>query len=206
MICCIFGGAPVCGGVSRDEIPHGAYVIAADGGFRHCKGLGIVPDLVVGDFDSAGEYKEEAQSLPHIIVPCEKDDTDMMLAVKEGFKRGCSDFRLYGALGGRMGHTLANIQTLAYIALHGGNGVIVSDECDILLLGKGRHMIENKGYAYLSLFACSGMARLFAENVKYAGNITLTEDFPLGVSNQFTQADAMIEIFEGKVLAVAEKQ
>ena len=93
-------------------------VIAADGGWRVCRELSLTPSLLVADFDSLDTVPE----FDHILrLPVEKDDTDMIRAVKEGFARGETEFHLLGGMGGRRtDHTLANMQTLAYIARHGG--------------------------------------------------------------------------------------
>ena len=84
-----------------------ALVIAADGGLRHLEAQGLTADLIVGDFDSLGRVPEGDNILRH---PVEKDDTDMLLAVRTGLDRGYRVFVLYGGLGGRLDHTYANLQ------------------------------------------------------------------------------------------------
>ncbi len=204
MICCIFGGSEDCG--FEGIIPEDAYVIAADGGYKHCLDLKIIPDLILGDFDSLEGGKPEGLSQPIISASRDKDDTDTMLAVKEGLARGCTEFRLYGVMGGRLGHTAANIQTLCYILEQGAEGKLYGDSGSITLLGSGKHRIINDNYRYISLFSYSESVTLFAKGLKYSGNITLREDFPLGVSNEFTENSAEIEVFQGKLLVICEKQ
>ncbi len=118
MACFIIGagsfyGLPVS--VQRTDM-----VIAADGGWHTCRENGITPTLLVADFDSL----DTAPAFDHILrLPVEKDDTDMIRAVKEGFDRGEREFHLLGGMGGhRTDHTVANMQTLAYIARRGGQG------------------------------------------------------------------------------------
>ena len=83
-------------------------VIAADGGLRHTEQCGVQPTLILGDFDSLGYTPDRAE-----VFPVEKDDTDSMLAIKEGLGRGFRRFVLYGALdGARLDHTVANLQGL----------------------------------------------------------------------------------------------
>ena len=96
MACYIFGAGSYFGLIRRPA-PEDT-VIAADGGWRICREEGIVPDLLLGDFDSLHTVPDLAISA---VVPVEKDDTDMMLAIKEGLARGETDFRLYGGVGGR---------------------------------------------------------------------------------------------------------
>ena len=116
--CFIFAAGTFCGLRERPGDP-GDLVIAADAGFRICRKLGITPDLLMGDFDSMEAPKDFA----HLIrAPVEKDDTDTMLAVKEGLRQGCTDFLLYGGTGGeRLDHTLANFQALLYLRRHGAH-------------------------------------------------------------------------------------
>ncbi len=93
------------------------YLICADSGYRHCVQLGFSPQLVLGDFDSyAGVVQSDCELLRY---PIEKDDTDTMLAVKQALQRGYERLLLVGMLGGRLDHTLANIQTLVYAVEHG---------------------------------------------------------------------------------------
>ena len=75
----------------------------------------------VGDFDSLGQVPEGENIVRH---PVMKDDTDMMLAVKLGLERGYTRFHIYGGMGGRTDHTIANIQTLAYIAGRGASAFL----------------------------------------------------------------------------------
>jgi len=117
LACYIFGAGSYFG-LIRCPAPEDT-VIAADGGWRICREEGIVPDLLLGDFDSLHTVPD----FGHIRrVPVEKDDTDMMLAIKEGLARGETDFRLYGGVGGRTDHTIANLQGLLYLAERGAKG------------------------------------------------------------------------------------
>ena len=89
-------------------------VLAADGGYRHCQTAGITPDLLLGDFDSLGSQRPD--NIPTHTFPVEKDDTDTMLAIRYGLEQGYQTFHLYGGTGGRMDHTLANLQALGFLA------------------------------------------------------------------------------------------
>ena len=97
------------------------FVIAADGGLVHTQKLNIVPNEILGDFDSLGHIPEGAN-----VFPVEKDDTDAMLAVRRGLALGYQEFVLYGSLDGpRLEHTVANFQTLQYLADHEARGYLV---------------------------------------------------------------------------------
>ena len=106
----------------REPPREGDLQIAADAGLHLCERLGVRPDVVLGDFDSM----DASEAPPDCIrVPVEKDDTDTMLALREGLKRGCDTFYLYGATGGaRLDHTLANLQSLAFLLRHRARGYL----------------------------------------------------------------------------------
>lgn len=94
------------------EIPPSDLVIAADGGARHCRALGIHPDILIGDFDSleADEVAQyEAEGTEAIRHPKRKDHTDLELAVHYAHQAGASEILVLGALGARWDQTVANV-------------------------------------------------------------------------------------------------
>lgn len=202
MTCVIFGGADV-EDYSNIHIPEGAVVIAADRGYGHCLRLGIKPDCIIGDLDSNEEALPEDCEI--ITAPREKDDTDLMMAVKAAFDEHIRVFHIYGADGGRMGHTFASVQTLAYIDSHGGEGILHGNGFVMRVCGRGRVSLYNDGYKYVSLFSLSERSEIFAKGLKYGGDIVLKSDFPLGVSNEFMDNSAEIEVKSGKILVILEK-
>lgn len=202
MICVIFGGADM-GNDIQVKIPENAYVIAADSGYRHCLRYGVKPDLILGDFDS---YEDRLPDDCEIFrAPREKDDTDLMLAVKTGFEKGCHTFYIYGADGGRMGHTFAAVQTLAYIESNGGEGVLFGNGFVMRVYGEGTVKLCRDGAKYLSVFALTEAAEITEKDLKYSGDMRLAYDFPLGVSNEFIDDRAEIEVRTGKILVILEK-
>ena len=174
-----------------------ALVIAADGGLRHLEAQGLTADLIVGDFDSLGRVPEGNNILRH---PVEKDDTDMLLAVRTGLDRGYRIFVLYGGLGGRLDHTYANLQVLNFLASRGAAGRLLGEGGSALCFGP-----EHRGV--VSVF-CPGPD---AEGVCLEGlyyplsNAVLTSGFPLGVSNQFTGRPARISVERGTLLVMWEE-
>ena len=119
--CCVF----CAGGFDALAEPlEDAFVIAADGGLKHLQQLNIPPDVIIGDFDSLGYTPKDAR-----VFPVEKDDTDSMLAVRHGLREGCRRFILYGSLDGpRLDHTVANLQTLLFLAHNGATGTLVGKD------------------------------------------------------------------------------
>ena len=180
------------------------HVIAADGGLRHTQALGIVPDEILGDFDSLGYAPAGAN-----VFPVEKDDTDAMLAVRRGLSLGYRDFLLYGSLDGpRLDHTVANFQTLQFLCDHGAFGILAGISTMAAVVKNGSLTFPVGCEGHISVF-CMGAD---AQGVTLKGlyypleNATLTAGFPLGVSNHFTGAAAQISVAEGSLLVIWERK
>jgi len=179
------------------------FVIAADGGLRHTEKLGIVPNEIIGDFDSLGFVPEGAN-----VFPVEKDDTDAMLAVRRGLSLGCRKFYLYGSLDGpRLDHTVANFQTLQFVADNGGIGFLIGHRTIACVVKNGSICFPAGKEGTISVF-CSGRD---AHGVTLEGlyypleNGTLTSGFPLGASNHFTGKEAKITVQDGSLLILWER-
>ena len=202
--CWIFGSADTSG-IYAALIPENAYIIAADGGYSRLKALGIRPDIVLGDFDSLKE--EVPKDCEVITVPCEKDDTDMLLAVRKALAAGYSHITLCGALGGRFDHTFANIQTLEFIAENGGEGKILSCDNIIMLQSAGKRQYKRKDGWYFSIFSLMDETVVTSRGTKYdLSGYSLKRSFPLGVSNEIMEEYADIEVKKGKLLVVFSKK
>lgn len=200
--CLIFGGASV-GGL-RLTPPEGTYIIAADRGYLTVKQMGFTPNLVLGDFDSLDEIPQNCEVIR--AVP-EKDDTDTMLAVKTALDRGYSQISIVGALGGRLDHTFANIQTLAYILKNGGFGRLIGENDTAELLNVGEYAYERREGMYLSLFAYGESAVLTSRGTKYdLTEHTLDNAFPLGVSNEIIADKCSISVHKGQLLVIFSKK
>ena len=195
---CVIVGA---GEVSEREIrvDDGDYVIAADGGLKYLSDRGIKADMVLGDFDSLGYVPDHNNRILH---PAEKDDSDMMLAVKEGLQLGRVRFRIYGALGGRPDHTIANLQTLIYLAKQGAAGELIGDGVHITAIHNGAVRLGPEHKGYISVFCLSGAATgVWIKGLKYSmEDGVLTSDRPLGLSNEFVGTESEIGVREGELV------
>ena len=185
-------------------IGHGDYLLAADGGLRHLQKLGLTPDGIIGDFDSLGFVPEGAQ-----VFPVEKDDTDAMLAARKGLELGFREFLLYGSLDGpRLDHTVANFQTLQFLADRGAAAYLVGRDYLVTVIREETLSFPTGAEGILSLF-CLGPD---AEGVTIEGlhyglkNGSLTSGFPLGVSNHFTGKSASITVEKGSLLAIWDRK
>ena len=196
----------------RDEAAK-EYVIACDSGYINAGRLGIEPDVIIGDFDSAP--RPEGVDAEIITYPVRKDDTDTMLAVKRAISEGYRRIRIACAMGGRFDHTYANIQAGAYIAGHGGVTALYGADTQIIIFGDkscevpGNELcISGFESCALSVFAVSDTARgVCIKGASYeAEDIELKNDDPLGVSNEFEGGDVSISVREGILMVVISKK
>ena len=156
---CILIGAGDCN-VQKIETKPEDFVIAVDGGYDTCRKYDIVPDLIVGDFDSVQEsympqIAEIAKIAPdHVVVlPTEKDDTDMLAAIRIGLLEGCQEFRIYGGMGGRLEHTLANLQCLIFLKQCSAVGYLMDDETTAFVMQNETVWFKPEAKGFLSLFS-----------------------------------------------------
>lgn len=174
-------------------------VIAVDGGYEYLKGQRI--DLVVGDFDSLPYVPDH----PNVLrLHPEKDDTDMLVAVKEGLKAGYQSFYIYGGCGGRMDHTLANIQCLAYLAGEGARGHLMGRKEIVTVIQNESASFAARDKGYISVFAYGEKAEgVTIQGLKYPlQDAVLKDTFPIGVSNEFIGKPAHILVKNGRLLIV----
>lgn len=198
------------------EIPveEGDYVIAVDGGFRYCQMLGILPDLILGDMDSASEEERmvmkeietDDPSRIHRLKP-EKDDTDTLAAVREGLERGYRKFYFYGALGGRLDHSIANIQTLLFLKKQGAVGYLLTERQLVTVIRNEEITFHTGVEGRMSLFSMGEKAeKVTIRGMKYPlAEAMVTNDFPIGISNEFIQSEeAQVRVEDGELLIMVE--
>ena len=180
------------------------YLMAADGGLCHFEKLNLTPHGIIGDFDSLGYVPQGAQ-----VFPVEKDDTDAMLAARKGLELGYREFIFYGALDGpRLDHTLANFQTLQFLADHGATAYLVGNDYIVTVIREETVEFPAKAAGLLSLFCLGPDAEgVTLENLYYPlQNGRLTSGFPLGVSNHFTGKCARVTVQKGSLLALWDRK
>lgn len=187
------------------EVNSGDKIICADRGYEYALIRGIKPHMLIGDFDSCHAPLPEDIEI-HRCVP-EKDDTDTLLAVKTALDLGAEKIVLYGVLGGRLDHTIANIQTLIYIRRRGCFGEIRSTDNTAAVYGTGEHRLPAREGWYLSIFSMSEETEIKRlRGVKYPlTDYLMTTEFPIGVSNEITADEAVLEIGRGEALVIRSR-
>ena len=197
--------------VSEVKKKDGDFVIALDGGIGYCDFLRLEPDLVIGDFDSVTEEEQKAVEILEREVPDqvirlqpEKDDTDMLYGIKYALGLGYREFRLYGATGGRLDHTQANIQCLLYLKNHDASGYLMDGNGMIMVLKDEAVSFQENLEGMLSLFALGERAEgVSIRGMKYPlENATITNDFPIGISNEFIGEKAEISVTKGELVCI----
>lgn len=198
-VCSIICGGP-CGLVK--EYVSGL-VIAADSGLDRCISAGITPDIVVGDFDSA--HSSVPRGAEVIRVQPEKDDTDTSLAARIAVERGYNELRFFCAFGGRISHSLANIQMLRSLDSKNICGALFG-ESSVMFLLREKSVTLPKFDGYLSVLALSDTATVSESGVKYPlDRRELSNNFPLGVSNEIVADLAEITVHSGLCAVILDK-
>lgn len=186
---------------SKGLLPGGGDIlVAADGGYDALMALGIRPHIVLGDMDSIIHAPRGTALLR---FPSNKDQTDMALALCFARGQGYRRFKLYGATGGRLDHTLANFQALAGLARDGLHAQIIAPDIIAYALADGqlRFPLLRAG-TLVSVFAIGGEAEgVTLKGLKYGlKNVRLSPFSPLGVSNEATGQPFSISVGGGTLI------
>ena len=202
--CVIVGGADISNYDRINGIISGEdYIIFCDSGLKHMDKIAVNPSLIVGDFDSHENPQLDTET---IVLPCEKDDTDTVFAVKEAIRRGYTDFLLIGVIGARLDHTLGNVYILELLDELGLNGIIIDDYSEMELVSQEPAYIDDS-YAYFSLINITGIAKgITIENAKYPlKDAEINCGYQYGVSNEVISGKtAKVSVEEGKLLLIKD--
>ena len=201
--CVIFAGLAVPPHLCQDIGPQDV-ILAADAGWKTARALGFAPTLALGDFDTAPAPKG-----PDVLrLPAEKDDTDTFFAARKALEMGCSEVLILGGIGGRLDHTLANLQTLVFLAKNGVCATLADTDNEVTALLPGTHRIQARPGWYFSIFSAGEQAPgVTLEGLKYPlHDYTLTHAFPIGVSNEFAAETATLRFSAGMIYLVLSRK
>ncbi len=174
-------------------------IICADSGILHAEKLGITPDVWVGDFDSADSTNHLCKRM--VQLPVEKDDTDTMSAARIIVQSGADSAALFGSTGTRLDHTLANLFVLKFLLDNGVNASIEDEHNIVFLHQNGSVDISAQEGRFLSILPfCSTPKSVSITGVKYPlCDADLSDNHPIGVSNQITSQKATLTVDNGCV-------
>ena len=189
-----FDGLPE--GICPDDF---SLILAADKGYGYAERSGLVPDIFVGDLDSFFD-ENKIQSREIVRLQPEKDMTDTQEAIQIAVERGADSIFILGALGGRIDHTLANIQLLKF-GLDRGVKVALADRDNYITLINAPVRVSRQNGRCLSLIPLTKCEHVFARGVYYPlSDAVMDLGDSLGVSNEFTQEYAEIDPGNGLML------
>lgn len=203
--CVIVGGADINNyDFIRERLCAGDYIVFCDSGLKHLAQLQVKPNLIVGDFDS---HENPHLDVETIVLPCEKDDTDTVFAVKEAIKRGYDDFLLIGVVGARLDHTLGNVSILLYLDSLGKKGCIIDDYSEMEIVSDEPVFITDD-YSFFSLLNITGCAKgITIRNAKYPlENGEITCEYQYGISNEVLPGKpAVVSVGCGRLLLIKDR-
>lgn len=189
----------------KQKIKSNDFIICADGGYKYAYEAGLIPNIIIGDFDSA----ELPRNCPSEIMwlPTKKDDTDTFRCVKEALHRGFDEILIFGGTGGRMDHTYANMSVLYYISSNGAKGMLLDAKNSVFMLSKEELNIEGRKGERFSIFpfgcekctvTLKGFEYTLDGGILYAGE-------PVGISNVITDNSARVEVLSGTAAVIFSK-
>lgn len=202
----------ICTGGNLDVFPTAQpsdTIIGVDGGAIRLLDQGITPDIAIGDFDTIGE--EGIQRLQQAGVrmeqfPSHKDLTDTEIAIEVAVGLKPDEIILYGALGSRMDHTLANLQLL-YKAQQAGVWMRIESMHNRIMLLSERFphaVISRDHFRFMSLLPMSSQVTgITLEGFLYPlKEATIEIGMALGVSNEFLQETGTITLRKGNLFVM----
>ena len=200
--CVVVGGADISNyGFIREQLCDDDFVVFCDSGLKHLEQLQVKPSLIVGDFDS---HENPHLDVETIVLPCEKDDTDTVFAVKEAIKRGFDNFLLIGVVGARLDHTLGNVSSLLYLDSLGKKGCIIDNYSEMEIVSDKPVSICDQ-YAFFSLLNITGCAKgITITGAKYPlADAEISCEYQYGVSNEVLPGNvSTVSVKDGRVLLI----
>jgi thiamine pyrophosphokinase len=185
------------------------YIICADGGANHLKKFGILPDILLGDFDSISDEALEFYNNKKIEIlnfPPEKDYTDSELSVETAISKGFKDIIVLGGIGSRMDHTIANVFLLKMIHEAGCKGRLIDDNNIIQLTSSDITLEKHEGYKVTLLPMTPTVEGITTKGLYYPlDNYTMRQGSTRGVSNEFLEEEAYVSIKSGLLLVMMSR-
>lgn len=203
-ICAIISGGEYN---TLTEIEKADFIICCDKGLEYALKSDILPNLVIGDFDSCEIKPPDEVNI--ITLPHEKDDTDTLYAVKTALENDFAEIWLYCALGGRLDHLYANLQTAAFAAENCRLVKIFSSETQIYFINNRSLSIPYNSDCVLSVFSFNDQASgVSIKGAQYElDDAVLTNTFPIGISNEFIEHNPIqISVTDGILMIMCVKK
>ncbi len=204
--CVIFGGmiSEIPPSIT-DVLSDNDFIICADKGYEFAKANNIKPDLIVGDFDSTS--KPQNIDAEVIVLPTKKDETDLHFAAVYAVNLGFENFIISGVTGGRLDHTFASFSTLKYLSEENRKCKLFDLNTTAFYTKKSIEIKKPEYPCYFSVFSVGDTATVSIKGAEYsAERITLSNEFPLGVSNHFSDDTVFINLKNGACFILIVKK
>lgn len=183
------------------------YIICADGGANHTYNMDINPNYIIGDLDSinkeiAEHYKKYEVKFEKF--PTKKDQTDSELCIYLSNKLKTKELHLIGALGGRIDHTIANINLLYYIRSMNIKPKIISEDEEIYIATNEEIIVKGKKEDTISIIPINGDAKgVTLSGLEYPLNdCCMKFSVPLGISNVMLDSKCSIKVDNGSLIVI----
>lgn len=196
--------------ICRQYIEKNDVIICCDGGVKHTKELGVMPHYILGDFDSASHdilsfYQDNGVEIKQF--PTHKDETDMELGLNFAMELGIEDIVIFGGIGCRFDHTLANAHLLLRLLKRNIRGRLVNENNCIELIDKSTIIYGKKG-DLVSVIPLSmqviGVTLTGLAYPLYEKTLTIDDDL-VAVSNIMISEQAEIQIKKGFLFVIQSK-
>lgn len=187
------------------------FLISVDKGLEFTKRAGLVPDLILGDFDSADSNVKtffDQMNIPTRVFNPVKDSTDMEIAMGEAIARGSSEILILGATGSRLDHVIGSIKNLSMAVEAGVEACIYDSHNKIRMIRNGITIAKSEQYGkYVSLHALGGdVSDLTLKGFYYnLDDYHLAAFSALGVSNEIVDDTAVISFSDGTLLVIESR-
>ena len=203
--CIVVGSMPVSLNL-KEYIKSEDIIICADGGYIQTEKQGIIPHFIIGDFDSS--IKPVKSDVEIIELPKEKDDTDTYYIAKMLIEEEFTDALFFGVTGGRIDHTIGNIQMIKFLQKNGINAKMINENSTIQVLEDGETIVPNSENCYLSILSMNEKAEgITIKDAKYPLiNANISNEYPIGVSNEFLGKDVFISVNKGAIIIITNKK
>lgn len=197
------GAEKIISQIQEDDI-----LIAVDGGLSHMVGHGLTPNMIIGDLDSADPHdvaRFEAQGVPVQKFPCEKNETDLELALEAALKMPPATIWITAAFGKRLDQTLGNIFLLTRLDVENVDIRLIDGQQEVFLVRHSATILGAPSQRVSLLPLCGPVIGIHTEGLKYPlTGETLYPERTRGISNQLTGHTATLTIQEGLLICIHE--
>lgn len=184
-------------------------IICADGGASHLKKFGVMPHILLGDFDSI--LKEDLEyfkthGVQVLKFPVEKDMTDTELAVELAIEKGSNEIIIIGGLGSRMDHSMSNVFLLKKMLANDVKGRIINESNEITVIDSSIKLKKDIGMKVTLLPLTESVEGVTTKGLYYPLiDAKITMGSTLGVSNEFVEDIAEVSIRKGLLLVIKSR-